>query len=73
MRRRAPKTYGSGDVHIMAIDCGIKHNIIRSLVSKGVKARPTQPRETYPMFSRVPPSLQFAFSEAPQSARRFLC
>lgn len=34
---RAPKTYGSGDVHIMAIDCGIKYNIIRSLVSKGIK------------------------------------
>ncbi len=34
---RAPKTYGSGDVHIVAIDCGIKYNIIRSLVSKGIK------------------------------------
>eukprot|EP00292_Cryptomonas_paramecium_P002121 CAMPEP_0113723046 /NCGR_PEP_ID=MMETSP0038_2-20120614/38155_1 /TAXON_ID=2898 /ORGANISM="Cryptomonas paramecium" /LENGTH=1511 /DNA_ID=CAMNT_0000652491 /DNA_START=53 /DNA_END=4585 /DNA_ORIENTATION=- /assembly_acc=CAM_ASM_000170 len=34
---RAPKSYGSGDVHIVAIDCGIKYNIIRSLVSKGVK------------------------------------
>jgi carbamoylphosphate synthase small subunit len=27
------KTYGSGDVHILAIDCGMKYNIIRSLVS----------------------------------------
>jgi len=32
-----PKTYGSGDVHIVAIDCGIKFNIIRSLVSAGVR------------------------------------
>lgn len=31
------KTFGSGDVHILAIDCGIKYNIIRSLVSAGIK------------------------------------
>jgi hypothetical protein len=31
------KTYGSGDVHILAVDCGMKYNIIRSLVSAGIK------------------------------------
>ncbi|KAJ1476293.1 hypothetical protein T484DRAFT_1825405 [Baffinella frigidus] len=34
---KVPITYGSGDVHILAIDCGIKYNIIRSLVSAGVR------------------------------------
>ena len=29
-------TFGTGDVHILAIDCGIKYNIIRSLVSAGL-------------------------------------
>ena len=30
-------TYGDGDVHILAVDCGMKYNIIRSLVSAGIK------------------------------------
>jgi len=32
-----PRTYGTGDIHILAVDCGIKYNIIRSLVAKGIK------------------------------------
>merc|ERR1712137_555286 len=31
------KTYGSGDVHIVALDCGMKNNIIRRLCEKGAK------------------------------------
>lgn len=31
------KTFGHGDINIVAIDCGIKHNIIRCLVERGVK------------------------------------
>ena len=34
---RVPRTFGNGDVHILAVDCGIKYNIIRSLVAKGIK------------------------------------
>ena len=31
------KTYGNGNIHIIAIDCGIKENIIRCLVERGAK------------------------------------
>ncbi len=31
------KTYGDSDLHIIAIDCGIKENIIRCLVERGAK------------------------------------
>mmetsp|Transcript_34549 Transcript_34549/g.108292 ORF Transcript_34549/g.108292 Transcript_34549/m.108292 type:complete len:1540 (-) Transcript_34549:78-4697(-) len=34
---KVPMTFGSGDVHILAIDCGIKYNIIRSLCAAGVR------------------------------------
>ncbi|KAJ9080035.1 Multifunctional pyrimidine synthesis protein CAD [Entomophthora muscae] len=31
-------TVGSGDIHIGVIDCGIKHNILRSLLDQNVRA-----------------------------------
>merc|ERR1712137_165271 len=31
------KTYGSGDVHIVALDCGMKNNIIRRLCERGAR------------------------------------
>lgn len=31
------ETYGDGDVTIVLIDCGVKYNIIRNLVKRGVK------------------------------------
>ncbi|HLD42895.1 MAG TPA: glutamine-hydrolyzing carbamoyl-phosphate synthase small subunit [Candidatus Nanoarchaeia archaeon] len=31
------KRYGSGDIHIILLDCGCKNNIIRSFVSRGVE------------------------------------
>ena len=52
---RAPKTYGSGDVHILAIDCGIKYNIIRSLVSKGIKVPLGPSRALHPWSPRWSP------------------
>lgn len=36
MSRKQPVTYGSGDVHIIAVDCGMKNNIIRYLVALGI-------------------------------------
>ena len=30
------KTYGSGDIKIMLVDCGVKYNIIRNLIKRGV-------------------------------------
>ena len=35
--RKTIDTYGSGDIHIVAVDCGIKENIIRCLVERGVR------------------------------------
>jgi len=32
-----PREYGEGDIHIVAIDCGIKNNIIREFVKRGVR------------------------------------
>ncbi len=29
--------YGSGELHIVLVDCGVKNNIIRSLVNRGVR------------------------------------
>lgn len=37
--RREPCTYGRGRIKILAIDCGIKFNIIRQLVRKGVELK----------------------------------
>ena len=34
---KEPKTYGSGSKKVVLVDCGVKNNIIRSLVSKGVE------------------------------------
>lgn len=31
---KEPRTYGSGDCHIALIDCGMKNNILRSLIDK---------------------------------------
>ena len=35
--RKEINTYGNGDLHIVAVDCGIKENIIRCLVDRGAK------------------------------------
>ncbi|MBU0487372.1 MAG: glutamine-hydrolyzing carbamoyl-phosphate synthase small subunit [Bacteroidetes bacterium] len=34
---REVKTYGSGDIHIVLVDCGVKYNIIRHLLSRNTK------------------------------------
>ncbi|KKR34048.1 MAG: Carbamoyl-phosphate synthase small chain [Candidatus Gottesmanbacteria bacterium GW2011_GWC2_39_8] len=31
------RVYGSGKIHILLIDCGVKYNILRSLINLGVK------------------------------------
>ena len=31
--------FGDGDVDILAVDCGMKHNIIRELVNRGVRVK----------------------------------
>jgi len=36
---KEPKVYGDGDVKIIAVDCGIKNNIIRCLVEKGATVK----------------------------------
>jgi carbamoyl-phosphate synthase small subunit len=36
---KEPKVYGSGPLKIIAVDCGMKHNIIRSLVEKGTTVK----------------------------------
>ncbi|MEE9269712.1 MAG: glutamine-hydrolyzing carbamoyl-phosphate synthase small subunit [Candidatus Krumholzibacteria bacterium] len=35
--RNEPITYGTGDIHIGVIDCGVKNNILRCLIKRGVK------------------------------------
>ena len=35
--RDAPATYGDGDVHIAVVDCGVKNNILRCLLKRGVR------------------------------------
>jgi carbamoyl-phosphate synthase small subunit len=35
--RKDVSSFGSGDVHIVAVDCGIKNNIIREFVKRDVK------------------------------------
>jgi len=37
--RTEPQTYGSGDVKIIAVDCGIKNSIIRDLASRGASVK----------------------------------
>lgn len=37
--RKTPQTFGNGPMKIIAVDCGIKHNIIRYLVSLGVEVK----------------------------------
>ena len=37
--RDEPQTYGSGDVKIIAVDCGIKNNIIRDLARRGATVK----------------------------------
>lgn len=34
---KEPVTYGNGPLNIVAVDCGIKHNIIRNLVERGAR------------------------------------
>lgn len=34
---KEPVTYGDGDKTVVLVDCGVKHNIIRCLVRRGVK------------------------------------
>eukprot|EP01088_Endostelium_zonatum_P011435 TRINITY_DN25572_c0_g1_i1.p1 TRINITY_DN25572_c0_g1~~TRINITY_DN25572_c0_g1_i1.p1 ORF type:complete len:1488 (+),score=418.74 TRINITY_DN25572_c0_g1_i1:83-4546(+) len=36
---KEPRVYGDGDVKIIAVDCGIKNNIIRCLVEKGATVK----------------------------------
>ena len=31
------RTFGDGDIHIVALDCGMKENIIRCLLEKNAK------------------------------------
>ncbi|MDH3216264.1 MAG: glutamine-hydrolyzing carbamoyl-phosphate synthase small subunit [Candidatus Krumholzibacteria bacterium] len=35
--RKEPVSYGSGDVHIVVVDCGVKNNILRCLLKRGAK------------------------------------
>ena len=35
--REEPVTFGSGDLHIGVIDCGVKNNILRCLLKRGAK------------------------------------
>ena len=37
--RKEPQTYGSGDIKIIAVDCGIKNNIIRDLAKRGATVK----------------------------------
>ena len=34
--RQQPETFGDGEVKILALDCGMKHNIVRNFVRCGV-------------------------------------
>jgi carbamoyl-phosphate synthase large subunit/carbamoyl-phosphate synthase small subunit len=36
---KEPRTFGSSDTKILAIDCGIKYQIVRSLVQRGVEVK----------------------------------
>ena len=37
--RKKPETFGGGQFKVIAVDCGIKNNIIRYLVSKGLEVK----------------------------------
>lgn len=37
--RKEPQTYGNGDIKIIAVDCGIKNNIIRDLARRGATVK----------------------------------
>lgn len=34
---KEPHTYGEGDLHVVMLDCGVKYNILRCLLKRGVK------------------------------------
>ena len=36
---KKPVTYGNGRIKILAIDCGMKNNIIRHFIKKGVEVK----------------------------------
>lgn len=42
--RKEPQTFGSGDIKIIAVDCGIKNNIIRDLARRGATVKGEEER-----------------------------